>query len=160
MTILRSTCLILRIDGGGCHFIDQFCEDAAVYSSCEPFSMLLTRHRDENAALVSLIEPLATQTGFVSTLLPEVRVVSACRVVARMPQIYEPSLMVIAQGSKLAYLGYAHLEYGAGHYLVQALAVPFECGNLRFGRNAIAGCCYQHRPSGTGRVGTGHGPGP
>jgi len=89
--------------------------------------MLLTRHRDENAALVSLIEPLATQTGFVSTLLPEVRVVSACRVVARMPQIYEPSLMVIAQGSKLAYLGQRTLEYGAGHYLVQALAVPFEC---------------------------------
>jgi len=89
--------------------------------------MFLTRHRDENAALVSLIEPLATQTGFVSTLLPEVRVVSACRVVARMPQIYEPSLMVIAQGSKLAYLGPRPREYGAGHYLVQALAVPFEC---------------------------------
>ncbi len=77
--------------------------------------------------LVSLIEPLATQTGFVSTLLPEVRVVSACRVVARMPQIYEPSLMVIAQGSKLAYLGQRTMEYGAGHYLVQALSVPFEC---------------------------------
>ena len=35
--------------------------------------------------------------------------------------------MVIAQGSKLAYLGQRTLEYGAGHYLVQALSVPFEC---------------------------------
>ena len=77
----------------------QFCEDAAVYFSCECIAMLLTRHRDENATLVSLIKPLATRLGFVSTLLPQVRVVSACQAVARMPQIYEPSLMVIAQGS-------------------------------------------------------------
>lgn len=105
----------------------QFCEDAAVYFSCECIAMLLTRHRDENATLVSLIKPLATRLGFVSTLLPQVRVVSACQAVARMPQIYEPSLMVIAQGSKLAYLGQRTLEYGAGHYLVQALSVPFEC---------------------------------
>ena len=110
-----------------CRFSRQFCEDAAVYSSCERIAMFLTRHRDENATLVSLIKPLATRSGFVSTLLPQVRVVSACEAVARMPQIYEPSLMVIAQGSKLAYLGQRTLEYGAGHYLVQALSVPFEC---------------------------------
>ncbi|MGP4954780.1 AraC family transcriptional regulator [Pseudomonas helleri] len=89
--------------------------------------MLLTRHRDENATLVSLIKPLANRLGFVPTLMPEVRVVSACNTVARMPQIYEPSLMVIAQGSKVAYLGTRTMEYGAGHYLVQALSVPFEC---------------------------------
>ena len=89
--------------------------------------MFLTRHRDENATLVSLIKPLANRLGFVPTLMPEVRVVSACNTVARMPQIYEPSLMVIAQGSKVAYLGTRTMEYGAGHYLVQALSVPFEC---------------------------------
>jgi len=79
--------------------------------------MFLTRHRDENATLVSLIKPLATRLGFVDTLMPEVRVVSACNTVSRMPQIYEPSLMVIAQGSKVAYLGARTMEYGAGHYL-------------------------------------------
>lgn len=89
--------------------------------------MFLTRHRDENATLVSLIKPLANRLGFMPTLMPEVRVVSACNTVARMPQIYEPSLMVIAQGSKVAYLGTRTMEYGAGHYLVQALSVPFEC---------------------------------
>ena len=35
--------------------------------------------------------------------------------------------MIIVQGSKLAYLGPRTLEYGAGHYLIQALPVPFEC---------------------------------
>ncbi|MGR4042480.1 AraC family transcriptional regulator [Pseudomonas sp. JDS08PS003] len=89
--------------------------------------MLLTRHLDANATLVSLIQPLASREGFVATALPGVQILRASRDVTRGPQIYEPSLMVIVQGSKLAYLGTRTLEYGAGHYLIQALSVPFEC---------------------------------
>ncbi|MCU1736499.1 MULTISPECIES: AraC family transcriptional regulator [Pseudomonas] len=89
--------------------------------------MQLTRHLDANAPLVALIEPLATRDGFVPTLLPGVQVLRVGCDVARGPQIYEPSLMIIVQGSKLAYLGVRTLEYGAGHYLIQALSVPFEC---------------------------------
>ncbi|MFL6610078.1 MAG: AraC family transcriptional regulator N-terminal domain-containing protein [Pseudomonas sp.] len=89
--------------------------------------MLLTRHLDANATLVSLIEPLATRDGFVPTRLPGVQALRASQDVARGPQLYEPSLVIIAQGSKLAYLGPRTLEYGAGHYLIQALPVPFEC---------------------------------
>ena len=89
--------------------------------------MLLTRHLDANAALVSLIQPLTTRDGFAPTALAGVQVLRASCDVARGPQIYEPSLVIIAQGSKLAYLGPRRLEYGAGHYLIQALPVPFEC---------------------------------
>ncbi|MCJ8205154.1 AraC family transcriptional regulator [Pseudomonas sp. RGM2987] len=89
--------------------------------------MLLTRHLDANAALVSLIEPLATRDGFIPTRLPGVQVLRCSEDIARGPQLYEPSLVIIAQGSKLAYLGPRTLEYGAGHYLIQALPVPFEC---------------------------------
>jgi len=89
--------------------------------------MLLTRHLDANAALVSLIEPLATRDGFIPTRLPGVQVLRCSQDIARGPQLYEPSLVIIAQGSKLAYLGPRTLEYGAGHYLIQALPVPFEC---------------------------------
>ncbi len=89
--------------------------------------MLLTRHLDANATLVSLIVPLATRDGFVPTPLPGVHALRASQDVARGPQLYEPSLVIIAQGSKLAYLGPRTLEYGAGHYLIQALPVPFEC---------------------------------
>lgn len=89
--------------------------------------MLLTRHLDANAALVSLIEPLANRDGFIPTRLPGVQVLRCSQDIARGPQLYEPSLVIIAQGSKLAYLGPRTLEYGAGHYLIQALPVPFEC---------------------------------
>ena len=64
---------------------------------------------------------------FRPTALPGVQVLRASCDVARGPQIYEPSLVIIVQGSKLAYLGPRTLEYGAGHYLIQALPVPFEC---------------------------------
>lgn len=89
--------------------------------------MQLTRHVDANAPLCALIRSLATRPGFVPTHLPQVQVLSWDHYVASSPQIYEPSLMILAQGSKLARLGPRTLEYGAGHYLVQALSVPFMC---------------------------------
>ncbi|MDF0732104.1 AraC family transcriptional regulator [Pseudomonas entomophila] len=89
--------------------------------------MQLTRHVDANATLCTLISALATRPGFVPTHLPQVQVMSWDQYVASSPQIYEPSLIILAQGSKLARLGARTLEYGAGHYLVQALSVPFMC---------------------------------
>ncbi|MEQ7922296.1 AraC family transcriptional regulator [Xanthomonas sp. WHRI 1810A] len=89
--------------------------------------MSLTLHCDSNAALVSLIKPLAPRPGFVDTALAGVQVMSWNHYVASSPQIYEPSLIILAQGSKLARLGTRMFEYGAGHYLVQALSVPFMC---------------------------------
>jgi AraC-like DNA-binding protein len=102
---------------------------------------MLTRHLDANATLVELIKPLISRAGWTPTLLPDVQVVGASSNVARCPQIYEPSLVVIAQGSKLAYLGPRTLEYGAGHYLVQALAVPFECETFATPELPLMGVC-------------------
>ncbi|MGN2412422.1 AraC family transcriptional regulator N-terminal domain-containing protein [Pseudomonas syringae] len=89
--------------------------------------MTLAFPSDGNAALVTLIKPLAVRPGFVATHLPEVRVLSAFGYVASSPQIYEPSLMIVVQGSKIACLGPRTFEYGTGHYLIQALSVPFKC---------------------------------
>lgn len=89
--------------------------------------MQLTRHVDANANLCALIKSLASRPGFVPTHLPQVEVLTWDHYVASSPQIYEPSLMILAQGSKLARLGPRTLEYGAGRYLVQALSVPFMC---------------------------------
>lgn len=91
------------------------------------FAMQLTRHLDANATLCSLVRSLAPRPGFVPTHLPQVKVMSWNHYVASSPQLYEPSLIILAQGSKLARLGPRTFEYGAGHYLVQALSVPFMC---------------------------------
>ena len=89
--------------------------------------MSLTTHSDADATLVALIKPLAMRPGFVDTRVSGVQAMSWDYYVASSPQIYEPSLVILAQGSKLARLGPRTLEYGAGHYLVQALSVPFMC---------------------------------
>jgi AraC-like DNA-binding protein len=89
--------------------------------------MSLTLHSDANATLVSLITPFTVRPGFIETGLPGVQVMSWNHYVASSPQIYEPCLIILAQGSKLARLGPRTFEYGAGHYLVQALSVPFMC---------------------------------
>lgn len=89
--------------------------------------MQLTRHLQANATLVSLIQSLAVTPGWVSTRMPEVKLISAFSHMGSSPQIYEPSLMIVAQGSKVAFLGPRTFEYGAGHYLIQALSVPFKC---------------------------------
>ncbi|RMS25704.1 AraC family transcriptional regulator [Pseudomonas syringae pv. aceris] len=94
---------------------------------CQAVLMNLPVVLDGNATLVSLIQPLAVRPGFVATPLPEVRVLSAFGYVASSPQIYEPSLMIVVQGSKVACLGPRTFEYGTGHYLIQALSVPFKC---------------------------------
>jgi hypothetical protein len=87
-----------------------------------------------------------------------VQVLRASCDVARGPQIYEPSLMIIAQGSKLAFLGPRTLEYGAGHYLIQALPVPFECETFALPDAPLLGD-GGHRPGAARRVGAGHGAG-
>ena len=89
--------------------------------------MPITLQVDANAPLCGLIRRLADRPGFVPTALPQVQVMSWHQYAASSPQIYEPSLIILAQGSKLARLGHRTLEYGAGHYLVQALSVPFMC---------------------------------
>ncbi|MBA1188123.1 AraC family transcriptional regulator [Pseudomonas entomophila] len=101
--------------------------------------MQLTRHLDANTSLCALIEALAVRPGFVPTALPQVKVLSWDHYVASSPQIYEPSLMILAQGSKLARLGPRTLEYGAGHYLVQALSVPFMCETFATGEAPLLG---------------------
>lgn len=90
-----------------------------------------------------MIEGLTPRDGFSPTHLAGVKVLRASCDVARGPQIYEPSLMFVAQGSKVAYLGPRTLEYGAGHYLIQAMPVPFGVRDVCHGRRcpAVWGDC-------------------
>ena len=78
-------------------------------------------------AMTELIEPLVKCDGFSETALPLVRLVASKHRIDRSPILYEPSLMIIAQGRKIGYLGDREIHYNPGHYLVQTLPLPFEC---------------------------------
>ncbi|RUR29500.1 AraC family transcriptional regulator [Vreelandella andesensis] len=78
-------------------------------------------------ALADLISPLVTGNGLSVSRLPRVRLLCLGRRQERTPLMYEPSLIIIAQGRKIGYLGDREIHYNPGHYLVQTLPLPFEC---------------------------------
>jgi AraC-like DNA-binding protein len=77
--------------------------------------------------LVSLLEPLQREEGMHPSDIEGVSVLTCHESHVRSPLIYEPSLIFIAQGKKIGYLGDRVIEYNPGHYLVQTLPLPFEC---------------------------------
>ncbi|MCH4565338.1 AraC family transcriptional regulator [Halomonas sp. EGI 63088] len=78
-------------------------------------------------ALVELIAPLVAHDGYTPTPLPAVTLMALHRPHGRTPLIYEPSLIIVAQGRKVGYLGDREIHYDPGQYLVQTLPLPFEC---------------------------------
>ncbi|MCW4153344.1 AraC family transcriptional regulator [Halomonas sp. 18H] len=77
--------------------------------------------------LIELITPLVERDGYISTSLPSVTLMASRRPVPRTPLIYDPSLIIVAQGHKVGHLGDREIHYGPGQYLVQTLPLPFEC---------------------------------
>ncbi len=79
------------------------------------------------SAVVRLLEPLATREGFASSVLDEVRFLRVNRSHPRVPVVYDPSILIIAQGRKMGYLGDEVYVYDASNYLVLPVPLPFEC---------------------------------
>ncbi|GED21992.1 AraC family transcriptional regulator [Halomonas sabkhae] len=77
--------------------------------------------------LIELIAPLVERDGYMPTSLPSVTLMASRRPVPRTPLIYDPSLIIVAQGHKVGHLGDREIHYGPGQYLVQTLPLPFEC---------------------------------
>ncbi|MCK0744492.1 AraC family transcriptional regulator [Chromohalobacter nigrandesensis] len=77
--------------------------------------------------LAARLASLTTRDGFTPTTLPGVQLIASHCGHPRTPLMYEPSLVIIVQGNKTGYLGDRIIHYGAGHYLIQAMSLPFEC---------------------------------
>ncbi|WP_020409068.1 AraC family transcriptional regulator [Hahella ganghwensis] len=89
--------------------------------------------------MLELIEPLAQVDGFYKTLVPSVCLFSSRQPKPRTPIMYEPSICIIAQGSKVGFLGDRVIPYNSGHYLVQTLPLPFECETYASEENPLFG---------------------
>ena len=77
--------------------------------------------------LAARIAPHISRDGFTPTALDGLSLLGYAGRTIRQPEVYEPSLVFVAQGEKTAHLEDRVIHYGAGHYLVQAIPVPFEC---------------------------------
>lgn len=82
---------------------------------------------DKQARLADRIARQVRHDGFNATTLDGVNLLTSVCGRAREPICYEPGLVFIIQGRKVGYLDDRVIHYGAGDYLVQAMALPFEC---------------------------------
>ncbi|MEC5344918.1 AraC family transcriptional regulator [Brenneria populi] len=81
---------------------------------------------EQQAEMSRLIKQLAPHEGYTSTLLDDVRLMRADRPLGRTPVLYEPSIVIVCQGSKRGYLADRVYHYDARHYLVLSVPLPFS----------------------------------
>lgn len=75
--------------------------------------------------LVALLAALAPREGYNLTALPDVRILRSDRPLARTPVLYDPGIVIVAQGSKRGYFRDQVYRYDARHYLAVSVPVPF-----------------------------------
>lgn len=74
--------------------------------------------------LASLIKKFVSTDGKHPTIIPALQLLRASNVSERLHSIYEPSLILIAQGSKIVMLGDEVYHYDPASYLVSSVQLP------------------------------------
>jgi hypothetical protein len=77
--------------------------------------------------LAVLLDALAIRDGMHPTLVEGVEVWRSSSPIPRHPVVYQPRIVVVAQGRKRGYLGGQMYRYDPYNYLVLAVPLPFEC---------------------------------
>jgi AraC-like DNA-binding protein len=77
--------------------------------------------------MADLLAGLASQDGFTPTRIEGVQVLRSSWAQSRKPVVYAPSVVIVAQGQKVGYVGNAVHAYDRDHYLVLSVLIPFEC---------------------------------
>lgn len=97
--------------------------------------------------MAELLGGLAEGEGFCPSLLQGVRFMRSTLHVPRTPVAYDPSIVIVAQGRKLGYLGGRRLVFDPANYLVLSVPLPFECETLGTPREPLLGVAVSVNPS-------------
>jgi len=76
--------------------------------------------------MAALLRELAPHEGHTRSVLDGVSFMRADRPLPRVPVLYEPSIVIVCQGSKRGYIGERVVRYDAQHYLVLSVPLPFS----------------------------------
>ncbi len=89
--------------------------------------------------MVNLIADQARGEGFSPSQLPGVRFMRSTHYVATSPVMYDPSIVVLAQGRKIGRLGDHSFVYDSRNYLVLAVPLPFYCESFGSAKKPLYG---------------------
>ena len=104
------------------------------------------------ARMVDLIDRLAPSEGYTQSLLDGVTLMRSNRSLARTPALYEPSIVIVAQGRKRGFHGGQAYVYDAQHYLVLAVPLPFEIETEASPEEPMLGIALRIDPSMTAEL--------
>lgn len=76
--------------------------------------------------MVERLQALAPTEGYTMSALDGVTLMRANRALPRTPALYEPSIVIVAQGRKRGFHGGETFVYDAQHYLALAVPLPFD----------------------------------
>ncbi|HXO99535.1 MAG TPA: AraC family transcriptional regulator [Luteibacter sp.] len=76
--------------------------------------------------MAALISRLAPNEGYTMSSIDGVALVRSNRSMVRTPALYEPSIVIVAQGRKRGFHGGQSYVYDAQHYLALAVPLPFQ----------------------------------
>jgi AraC-like DNA-binding protein len=100
-----------------------------------------------NNRLAELLLPLAVADGKHSSVLDAVQIMRGTKSSPRAPVIYDPSIVIIAQGRKQGYVGGHSFTYDANNYLVMSIPLPFECETTATVESPLLGISIKVEPS-------------
>ena len=86
-----------------------------------------TIHDANNKNMVQLLMEMTTGEGMRPTLIDGVHLMRTNQYTPLTPVLYEPSIVVVAQGRKTGYVGDRVYRYDPNNYLVLTVPLPFEC---------------------------------
>jgi AraC-like DNA-binding protein len=89
--------------------------------------------------MVKLLSQLTTVEGMQPSILDGVKLLRSNRSYPRTPVLYEPSIVIIANGRKRGFVGDRCVVYDAHNYLVLAVPLPFECETEASGHEPLLG---------------------
>lgn len=82
---------------------------------------------EKMAEFVSLLEKHTTEEGLIPTGIQNLHLLRLSQQVNRFPQVYEPGIIIGAQGKKNIYLEGRQYDYCAGKFLTLFVPMPVEC---------------------------------
>ncbi|MCU1719155.1 AraC family transcriptional regulator [Pseudomonas sp. 5P_3.1_Bac2] len=97
--------------------------------------------------MLELMLQLAPNEGYSATLVEGVTLMRANQAMASTPALYEPSIVIVLQGSKRGVHGGKLYVYDAEHYLVLSVPLPFSIETQASAEQPMLGLALRIDPS-------------
>jgi AraC-like DNA-binding protein len=107
---------------------------------------------DRRSRMVDLIGHLAPTEGYTKSALDGVTLMRSNHALAKTPALYEPSIVIVAQGRKRGFHGGETYVYDAQHYLVLAVPLPFDIETEASPEKPMLGLALRIDPTATAEL--------